>query len=154
MAQHISDAWDDGLNFDVTLVLGDASDIRTAWQNRELAGDVLVRSNEARFDGTSIVNGGWNNPDIAWRAIEHPDLPPWNTTSVPAVRAALNDLGPETRAQSFNDAYKVLKDENMWWSAFNTNLPWGVGPQVKAGSYQPWTLVPYLTAIWTVELIE
>ena len=111
-----------------------------------------LKLSASRSSGTSIINGGWTNPEIAWRAIEHPSLAPWNSTSVPSVENALGDINPDTRPQSFNDAYKVLKDENLWWSAFYTNLPWGVSPRIKRGSYQPWTLVPYVTAIWTVEL--
>lgn len=152
VAQHFADTWAADLGFDVNAVVGDPGSVRVAWNNRELGGDILVRTNEARFDGTSITSGGWNNKDVQWRLIEDPDIEPWKSTTTPVVRKALDDLNPATRADSFNEAYRFLKDENHQWSAFNTNLPWGVGPRVKSGSYQPWTLVPYVTAIWTVEL--
>ena len=150
LSQLFRDAWVENLGFDVDVVVGDAAGTRQAWNNRELPGHVLVRTNEARYDGTSIVTGSWTNPEIAWRAIKGPDAEPFKRTTVPAARKALADINPDTRAASFNEAYKVLKDENLWWSAFFTNLPWGVGPTVS--SYEPWKLVPYVTALYTVEM--
>jgi ABC-type transport system substrate-binding protein len=151
LSQLMKDAWEKELGFKVTVNVGDASAVRAEWNNRQLPGTVLIRTNEARFDGTSIMTGAWTNPDIAWRAIKGPDFEPFASTSVPAARKALADLDPATRSASFNEAYKVLKDENLYWSSFYTNLPWGVGPKIKQGSYVPWTLVPYVTAIWTAE---
>jgi ABC-type transport system substrate-binding protein len=152
MSRLMADAWQKELNFKVDVVVGDAAGVRQQWNNRQLPGHVLVRTNEARFDGTSIAQGAWLNPDIAWRAISGPDDEPYASTSVPVVRKALGNLDPATRPASFNEMYKFLKDENIWWSAFNTNLPWGSGSRIKPGSYKPWKLVPYVTAVWTVEL--
>jgi ABC-type transport system substrate-binding protein len=151
LSQLYADAWRDDLGFDVEVVVGDASATRQQWNNRQLPGHVLVRTNEARYDGTSSVDGGYNNVEIAWRAVKDPDLEPWYTNTTVIARKALNDLGP-TRDQSFNEAYKVMKDDSLYWSGFYTNLPWGVSDRVKEGSYQPWPLVSYLTAIWTLEL--
>ena len=152
LAQLMADAWVENLLWDVDVIVGDAAEVRQKWNNRELGGQVLVRTNEARFDGTSITTGSYNNRDIAWRLIDDPDIEPWKSTTTPVVRKALADLDPATRGDSFNEAYRYLKNENHQWSAFYSNLPWGVGPRVKPGSYQPWTLVPYVTAIWTVEI--
>ena len=46
--------------------------------------------------------------------------------------------------------YAYLKDQTYWGDGFNTNVPWGLGADVA--SYEPWSLVPYVTAIWTVKL--
>ena len=124
LSQLMKDAWEEELGFKVKVNVGDASAVRGEWNNRQLPGAVLVRTNEARFDGTSIVTGSWNNPDIAWRAIKGPDFEPWKSTSVKAALLALNDINPATRAQSFNTAYKVLKDENLWWSACRPPCIW------------------------------
>jgi hypothetical protein len=150
LAQVMADSWEQELGFDVRVNVGDASAVRQRWNNRQLPGSVLVRTNEARYDGTSFLEGGWNNPEIAWRAVRHPDQEPWASTTTPVVREALADVNLETRGQSFNEAYQYLQDQHHYWSVFYTNLPWGLGPRVK--SYEPWTLVPYVTAIWTVEL--
>lgn len=151
LAQLAADAWNENLGWDVTVVVGDASAVRQRWNNRELPGSVLIRTNEARFDGTSIASGSYNNSSIAWRMIDDPDIEPWKSTTTPVIRKALEDLNPATRDASFNEMYKFMKNENHQWSAFYTNLPWGVGPAIKTGSYQPWELVPYVTAIWTAE---
>ena len=150
LSQLFADAWEEELGFAVNVNVGDASAVRQQWNNRQLPGTVLVRTNEARYDGTSIVTGSWTNPEIAWRAIKGPDAEPYKSTTVPFARKALADTNLATRAQTFNETYKVLKDENIYWSSFYTNLPWGLGKRIK--SYEPWTLVPYVTAIWTVEL--
>ncbi|MCH8062398.1 MAG: ABC transporter substrate-binding protein [Chloroflexi bacterium] len=150
LSQLMADAWNQNLGFDVEVIVGDASAVRQKWNNRQLPASVLVRTNEARFDGTSITTGGYNNPDIAWRSVKDPELEPWMTNTTIPVRKALNDLGP-TRNASFQEVYKILKDDAQQWSAFYTNLPWGVGSDIKPGSYKPWTLVPYVTAIWTAE---
>ena len=129
--------------------VGDQQAIKKSWNNRELAGDLLIRENEARFDGTSITRGGFANPDIAWRGIKDSRVEPWKRIA-DRVGIALDDLNPETRDQSFNDAYVFLRDEAYYWGPFYSNFPWGVGSRVK--TYEPWSLVPYFTAVWTIEL--
>jgi len=150
LAQLMADAWVENLGWDVEVVVGDASAVRQQWNNRQLPGAVLVRTNEARYDGTSITTGSYDNKGIAWRMIDDPELEPWKSTTTVVVRKALADL-TASRADSFNEAYRYFKNENHQWSAFYTNLPWGVGKTIKPGSYQPWTLVPYVTALWTAE---
>jgi len=150
LSQLMADAWNNDLGFDVEVVVGDASAVRQKWNNRQFPADVLVRTNEARFDGTSITTGGYNNKDIAWRSVRDPDEEPWLTNTTIPTRKALADLSP-TRNATFQELYKLLKEDNQQWSAFYTNLPWGVGSSIKPGTYEPWTLVPYVTAIWTAE---
>ncbi len=150
LSQLMADAWNKNLGFDVEVVVGDASAVRQKWNNRQLPASVLVRTNEARFDGTSITTGGYNNKDIAWRSVRDPDEEPWLTNTTLPVREALNDLSA-TRDESFQDVYRLLKEDAQQWSAFYTNLPWGVGSNIKPGTYQPWSLVPYVTAIWTAQ---
>ena len=110
LSQLFRDAWVENLGFDVDVVVGDASGTRQAWNNRELPGHVLVRTNEARYDGTSIVAGSWTNPDIAWRAIKGPDHEPFKSTTVPYAFKALADINPDTRASTFNEAYIHYQD--------------------------------------------
>ncbi len=49
-----------------------------------------------------------------------------------------------------NEMYDYLQDQAYWGDGFNTNVPWGLGADVA--SYEPWSLVPYVTAIWTLKL--
>ncbi len=150
LSQLMADAWNNDLGFDVEVVVGDAAAVRQQWNNRQLPANVLVRTNEARFDGTSITTGGYNNKDVAWRSVRDPDQEPWLTNTTLQVRKALNDLSP-SRGNTFNETYVILKEDAQQWSAFYTNLPWGVGSDIKPGTYKPWTLVPYVTALWTAE---
>ncbi len=150
LAQLYKDFWNDGLGWDVEVTVGDAAATRQKWNNREYPGDVLVRTNEGRFDGTSIAQGGFLNPNIAWRAVDNFENEPWLSTTTPVVQKGLSDLNPDTRSASYNAMYDYLQDQTHWGDGFNTNVPWGLGADVA--SYEPWSLVPYVTAIWTLKL--
>ncbi len=149
VAELIARDWETNLGMKVNVEIGDQAAIKDRWNNRELPGDLLIRDNEARYDGTSITRGGFANPNVAWRAVKDPRVEPWKTI---ADRAgiALDDINDATRHQSFNEAYEYLRDQAYYWGPFSSNVPWGVGPRLK--SYEPWTLVPYFTAVWTIEL--
>ena len=149
LAQLYKDFWAE-LGWDVEVVVGDAAATRQQWNNREFPGDVLVRTNEARYDGTSITQGGYLNPAIAWRAVDNYENEPWASTTTPIVEQGLSDLNPDTRAASYNEMYEYLQEQTYWGDGFNTNVPWGLGSDVA--SYEPWSLVPYVTAIWTLKL--
>ena len=150
LAQLYHDFWEEGLGWDIDVVVGDAAATRQAWNNREYPGDVLVRTNEARYDGTSIAQGGFLNSAIAWRAIDDPKKEPWASSTTPVVEKGLSDLNAATRQQSYNEMYAYLYDQAYWGDGFNTNVPWGLSSEVAG--YQPWSLVPYVTAIWTLTL--
>ena len=150
LAQLYHDFWEEGLGWDIDVVVGDAAATRQAWNNREYPGDVLVRTNEARYDGTSIAQGGFLNSAIAWRAIDDPTKEPWASSTTPVVEKGLSDLNAATRQQSYNEMYAYLYDQAYWGDGFNTNVPWGLSSEVAG--YQPWSLVPYVTAIWTLTL--
>ncbi len=66
------------------------------------------------------------------------------------ARDALAEVDPALRQQAFNEAYKVLYDEHYEFSTGYVNLPWGVGPRIA--SWEPWPVVAYQTAIWTMKL--
>ena len=149
VAELVASAWTDVLGANVSVNVGDQQSIKAAWNNRQYAGDVLIRTNEARYDGTSITRGSYTNPDIAWRATADSRVEPWKSIA-DQVHVALNDINPETRPDSFTDVYRYLQDLSYTYGPFSSNVPWGVGPRIK--KYEPWTLVPYLTGIWTIEL--
>lgn len=149
LAQLYKDFWGE-LGWEIEVVVGDAAATRQQWNNREFPGDVLVRTNEGRFDGTSITQGGYLNPAIAWRAVDNYENEPWASTTTPVVEKGLSDLNPATRAASYNEMYDYLQEQTYWGDGFNTNVPWGLGSDVA--SYEPWSLVPYVTAIWTLKL--
>ena len=149
LAQLYQDFWGE-LGWEVEVVVGDAAATRQQWNNREFPGDVLVRTNEGRYDGTSITQGGYLNEAIAWRAVGNWENEPWASTTTPVVQKGLSDLNSATRAASYNEMYDYLQEQAYWGDGFNTNVPWGMGSDVA--SYEPWSLVPYVTAIWTLKL--
>ena len=149
LAQLYQDFWGE-LGWEVEVVVGDAAATRQQWNNREFPGDVLVRTNEGRYDGTSITQGGYLNEAIAWRAVDNWENEPWASTTTPVVQKGLSDLNSATRAASYNEMYDYLQEQAYWGDGFNTNVPWGMGSDVA--SYEPWSLVPYVTAIWTLKL--
>ena len=149
LAQLYQDFWGE-LGWEVEVVVGDAAATRQQWNNREFPGDVLVRTNEGRYDGTSITQGGYLNEAIAWRAVGNWENEPWASTTTPVVQKGLSDLNSATRAASYNEMYDYLQEQAYWGDGFNTNVPWGMGSDVA--SYEPWSLVPYVTAIWTLRL--
>ncbi|MEE8158962.1 MAG: ABC transporter substrate-binding protein [Dehalococcoidia bacterium] len=149
VSELVADYWEDNLGIKANVNVGDQQSIKKAWNNRQLPGSFLLRTNEARFDGTSITRGGYTNPKIAWRILDNPEVEPWKSIADIANRA-IADVNIETRAQSFTETYKELREMAHWYGPFSSNIPWGVGPRIK--TYEPWILVPYFTAVWTIEL--
>jgi hypothetical protein len=149
VAELVAKDWEANLpGMSIEVNIGDQGAIKDVWNNREIPGDVLIRDNEARYDGTSITRGGFCNVGTAWRAVKDPAFEPWKTICGEASKAL--DDASSTREASFQTAYKYLRDESLMWGPFFSNVPWGIGPRVA--SYEPWTLVPYFTAPWTIEL--
>ena len=131
LAQLYHDFWEEGLGWDIDVVVGDAAATRQAWNNREYPGDVLVRTNEARYDGTSIAQGGFLNSAIAWRAIDDPTKEPWASSTTPVVEKGLSDLNAATRQQSYNEMYAYLYDQAYWGDGFKHQR--AVGTQLRSG---------------------
>ena len=148
LAELYKQFWEEAYGWKVEVRVGEASAVRQQWNNRQLPGDVLVRTNEARYDGTSVALGGYLNPDIAWRTDKAPDLEPWASTTTPIAKKGLDVVSPpDAREKAYREMYQQLASYTYWGYGLSTNVPWGYGSRVA--SYQPWTLVPYLTAIWT-----
>jgi len=149
VAELVSKDWEDNLGIKANVNVGDQQPIKKAWNNRELPGSFLLRTNEARFDGTSITRGGFADPETAWRAVKDPRIEPWKRI-FDRAGIALDHINPDTRDKRFTEAYKILRDQAHWYGPFSSNVPWGLGPRIK--TYEPWILVPYFTAVWTTEL--
>ena len=142
-AEVIAQMWETNLGIEVDVVVGDANTIRGRWLARELDGEVIFRTNEARWDGGSNYNALYGTLDSAARVSEDPVL-----------RAAMNEafaiVTPELRQDAFNKVYKQLREAHYDFSTLYVNLPWGVGPRIA--TWEPWPLAPYQTALWTIEL--
>lgn len=143
-AQLIADMWEKNLGIDVEVIVGEASTVRERWFGRQLDGKVIIRANETRWDGGSITNGIYGDPEgNAHLGGKRDDL-------VAVAKEALSVVDPALRQEAFNNAYKVLRDEHYEFGTGYVNLPWGVGPRIA--SWEPWPVVAYQTAIWTMKL--
>ena len=143
-AQLIADMWKKNLGLEVGVVVGEAATTREKWYAGELAGHVLLRSNEARWDGGSITNALYGQ----WDGRAHIGGKREDTRA--AAHEAMAVVDPSLRQAAFNKSYKMLFDEHYEFGSGYVNLPWGVGPRIK--DWKPWPVVPYQTAMWTVEL--
>ncbi len=143
-AQLIADMWEKNLGIDVDVIVGEASTVRERWFGRQLDGKVIIRANETRWDGGSITNGIYGDPEgNAHLGGKRDDL-------VAVAKEALSVVDPALRQEAFNKAYKALRDEHYEFGTGYVNLPWGVGPRIAA--WEPWPVVAYQTAIWTMKL--
>ena len=143
-AQLIADMWEKNLGIDVDVIVGEAATVRERWYDRQLDGKVIIRANEARWDGGSITNAIYGNPEGgAHLGGRRDDL-------IQVAKDALAVVDPAQRQEAFNQAYRTLYEEHYEFSTGYVNLPWGVGPRIAA--WEPWPVVPYQTAIWTMRL--
>ncbi len=161
LAEVFSQTWNRDLGLDTTVRAGDATSVRQQWNERKLPGSVLVRTNETRWNGLSITRGmytnaagekAWRICDAYWTSDAHPDGDPVCQRLRDVVTDGIvNEVTIEGLAANFPDVYKTLREENHAFSPFFVNLPWGMGPRIKPGSWQPWPVVTYNTAMWTIE---
>lgn len=143
-AQLIADMWEKNLGIDVDVIVGEAATVRERWFDRQLDGKVIVRANETRWDGGSITNAVYGNPEGgAHLGGRRDDL-------VKVAKDALAVVDPTLRQEAFNKAYAILREEHYEFGTGYVNLPWGVGPRIA--SWEPWPVVAYQTAIWTMQL--
>ncbi|HEU0020187.1 MAG TPA: ABC transporter substrate-binding protein, partial [Dehalococcoidia bacterium] len=141
-AELIADMWKDNLGLEVEVVVGDTVSIRQQALDRQLDGDVYFRSNEARFDGGSLLRSA-TDPANGNRMSEDPAL-------YAAAIEALSVLDPAKRQDAYNRALRTIWEEHYYWSTVYVNLPWGASKRIA--TWDPWPLGPYASALWTLTL--
>ena len=142
--------WEENLGCEIDLKVGDPGSIYAQRDNRELPGRILIRANEARYDTTSITRGMWC--DGASRVCE-PEVSEEDAKLHNLVQEkVVNELDPVAKLKNFQEVATVLREEGHGFSLFATNTPWAVGPRIK--NWEPWPVVTYVTAIWTIEVSE
>ena len=164
LAEVFGATWSNDLDLDVTVRTGDATSVRQQWNERKLPGSVLVRTNETRWNGLSITRGmytyaagakAWRICDPVWTSDAHPDGDPVCRRLNDLVTEKLvNEVTVDAWETNFPEVYSELREENHAFSPFFVNLPWGMGPRIKPGSWEPWPVVTYNTAMWTIEFNE
>ncbi len=61
-------------------------------------------------------------------------------------------VNPDERQEAMAGVYKLLHDEHYEWSTGITHFLYGVSPRIQ--ECQPWPLVAYITALWTIDIDE
>jgi peptide/nickel transport system substrate-binding protein len=144
LAQLVADQWKQNLGINAEVEVGDAATIRNRWFAKELAGGVLIRPNETKFDAASSLTGYY--ADFKGRihfGAEREDLKQ-------AVIDAKAELDPAKRQQAYNDMYKILYEAHYEPSLGHVDLPWGVSSRIA--TWDPWPMTPYLSSLWTITL--
>jgi ABC-type transport system substrate-binding protein len=164
LAEVFSTTWNNDLGLETKVRTGDATSVRQQWNERKLPGSVLVRTNETRWNGLSITRGmytyaagakAWRTCDPEWTSDAHPNGDPVCQRLGDLVTEKLvNEVTVDAWETNFPVVYSELREENHAFSPFFVNLPWGMGPRIKPGSWKPWPVVTYNTAMWTIEFNE
>jgi hypothetical protein len=94
-AQLIADFWRRDLGLDVEVKVGDETALKQAFLTPELHGQILIRDNEARMDGSSSLRTSYATPDHAGRMTEDPEI-------VQMVQDSLGVFDPDERVAVFN----------------------------------------------------
>ena len=145
-SQLIAKFWEDNLGIETEVKVGEEVATRERWFNGQLDGEWIVRPNEGRWDGSvglnvlhadfeAAVHIGGKRPDIQAH-----------------VREALAVVDPALRPAAMEKVYRILHDEHYEWSTGITHALYGVGPRIKG--WEPWPLVAYITALWTMDVEE
>ncbi len=142
-AQLMADSWRRDLGLDVEVKLGDEAALKRDFLTDALHGQILVRDNEARLDGSSSIRSAYGTPDHAGRMHENPEI-------TRMVRDALAVFDPQGRGYLFNQTYRRLREEAYDIAVGYANVPWAVGPRVV--TWQPWPLAFYPSNIHGITL--
>ena len=97
----------------------------------------------------------WRTCDPEWTSDAHPNGDPvCQRLSDLVTEKLVNEVTVDAWETNFPVVYDELREENHAFSPFFVNLPWGMGPRIKPGSWKPWPVVTYNTAMWTIEFNE
>ena len=145
-AQLIAQFWKDNLGIETEVKVGDEVATRERWFNGQLDGEWIIRPNEGRWDGAVGINALYVDFDSAVH------LGGRREDNQAMALEALTVVDPEKRQEAMAAVYKVLHDEHYEWSTGITHFLYGVSPRIQG--WQPWPLVAYITALWTIDIEE
>lgn len=143
MSLLLADMWKKNLGIEIKVEVIEGAALTNLWRQRALDGDVIVRPNEARWDGGSIVQGGYTDFQSFSRRAEDPELKK-------LADEALSIVDPAKRPEAYNKMYKALREAGYEISIGYIHLPWGVSSRIA--TWEPWALTPNPTALWTITL--
>ena len=142
-AQLVGDFWRRDLGLDVEVKVGDETALKQAFLTPDLHGQILLRDNEARVDGSSSLRTSYGTPDHGGRMTEDPEL-------VKMVQESLGVFDPAQRVTAFNQVARRMNEENYDIGVGYINIPWAVAPRVQA--WQPWPMAFYPSNLYGITL--
>jgi peptide/nickel transport system substrate-binding protein len=144
-AQLIGDSWKNELGLDVEVRVGDEAALKKEFLSDTLHGQILIRDNETRLDGSSSQRSSYGTIDHAGRLHEDPEI-------TKMVLDSLEVFDPDQRTVAFNEGYQRLREESYDISVGYVNIPWAVGPRVV--EWRPRPLAFYPSELHTLTLKE
>ena len=139
LATLVCNMWEKELNIDCEVNVGEEVALKDRQYSGQIPGEYILRTNEHTFDGGRRLLGrygedGYLTPDLEVLSV---------------VEEALAVVGTqEERAAVYNKAHKMVFERHYDFSPGYINLPYGVGQRIE--SWEPWSLAPYASALWTV----
>ncbi|MCY4415181.1 MAG: ABC transporter substrate-binding protein [Chloroflexi bacterium] len=138
----ICQSWETVLGIECEVNVGEEVSLKEVQYAGEIAGQYLVRTNENTYDGGRRMLGRYAR-EGAYIAFD--------TDIAEKVLAAGAMIGTqEERHQAYYDALRIIHDKHYDFTPGFLNQPYGVSDRV--GSWTPWPLAPYMSALWTVEV--
>jgi ABC-type transport system substrate-binding protein len=145
MAQLVAESWRKELGIDAKVQVTDRTLITQRWIAQQLVDHIRLEVNEARWDGTTIVQSRYNDFKNAQRVSEDPEL-------ARIIQEAFKVVDPGKRHDAMAKVYPVLAAEHHALPMGHTNLPWAASKRVL--EWQPWSAAAFFNAHWTVRLAQ
>ena len=147
MAQLIVESWQTELGIDARLVLSDRTLISQLWRSRDLDDNIRFDVNEARWDGTTLLQSRFNDPENSQRLSQDPFV-------LNLANTGLQVVDQDMRDATINKVYRTLQDgyHHNFLSLGYANLPWGASKRIA--EYKPWSAAAFFNAYWTIRLAE
>lgn len=143
--QLLAQQWEQELGIATEVRVAEANTLRTQRETGELNGQVYIRDNDARWDGASLARSEYGDLESLIRLSEDPAL-------IAVIHEAEQALTPEDRGEAYTRAYKILHEEGYQIGTGTISRVWGVASRVKG--WQPLSLIPRPTALWTIRIDE
>ena len=138
----IADMWNKELGIDARTAVGDQGALSASNRAGQHPGEVYMRDNETRLDGSgNLRNRYTNNADKPGRLSA-------DTVVNDIMQAAASNY--DDRQSVLNEAYIALRDDAVFIVLGYLNIPWGVGPNVV--EWQPFPLANYPSGLHNLVL--
>jgi len=145
MAQLIADNWRQELGIDVKVTVTDRTLVSQLRRSGDLQDKGRLFINEARWDGSTITQSTFNDPENANHQLEDPAV--WAV-----IRKGFLEADPEKRHDAMAKVFPTIQAEHYQLSLGYANLPWGVSSRIK--EWQPWSAAAFFNAHWTIRVAE